>query len=106
MNNYCSHPRDHFCKQSFEKYRGSNEVRLVFDGLVISIIVYSSMRKVKVSALINRSSNNQRVIFRYDVQSSLKTATQVIRQGGEAPIFKITKLTQIAKEPVKRLLSR
>ena len=47
------------------------------------------------------------IIFdRYDVPSSLKSATRVKRQGGHAPIYyRITDSTHIAKVPMKKLLA-
>ncbi|CAH3161781.1 unnamed protein product [Pocillopora meandrina] len=43
---------------------------------------------------------------RYDVPSSLKSATRVKRQGGHAPIYyRITDSTHIAKVPMKKLLA-
>ena len=47
------------------------------------------------------------IIFdRYDVLSSLKSATRVKRQGGHAPIYyRITDSTHIAKVPMKKLLA-
>ena len=46
------------------------------------------------------------IIFdRYDLLSSLKSATQVKRQGGHAPIYyRITDSTHIDKVPMKKLL--
>ena len=48
-----------------------------------------------------------RLIFdRYDLPFSLKAATRVRRQGGQAPVYyHITDTTHIAKVPMKRLLS-
>lgn len=48
-----------------------------------------------------------RLIFdRYDLPLSLKAATRVKRQGGQAPVsYHITDTTHIAKVPLKRLLS-
>ena len=47
------------------------------------------------------------IIFdRYDVPSSLKSATRVKRQGGHVPIYyRITDSTHIAKLPMKKLLA-
>ncbi|CAH3142523.1 unnamed protein product, partial [Porites lobata] len=47
------------------------------------------------------------IIFdRYDVPSSLKSATRVKRQGGHVPIYyRITDSTHIAKVPMKKLLA-
>ncbi len=52
-------------------------------------------------------SNEVRLIFdRYDLPFSLKAATRVRRQGGQAPVYyHITDTTHIAKVPLKRLLS-
>ena len=47
------------------------------------------------------------IVDRYDVPSSLKSATRVKRQRGHAPIYyRITDSTHIAKVPVKKLLAR
>lgn len=70
----CSELADHFNNVLFNKYKESDEVRLIFD--------------------------------RYDVQSSLKTATRLQRQGKEDSIYyRITDSTQISKVPMRRLLS-
>ncbi len=54
-----------------------------------------------------QSSDEVRLIFdRYDLPSSLKTATRVRRQAGKDPVFyRITDSTHIAKVPMRRLLS-
>lgn len=54
-----------------------------------------------------QSSDEVRLIFdRFDLPSSLKTATRVRRQAGEDPVFyRITDSTHIAKVPMRRLLS-
>lgn len=70
----CSELADHVNDVLFNKYKESDEVRLIFD--------------------------------RYDVQSSLKTATRLQRQGKEDSIYyRKTDSTQISKVPMRRLLS-
>ncbi|CAH3164811.1 unnamed protein product, partial [Porites lobata] len=47
-----------------------------------------------------------RLLVKYDVPSSLKSATRVKRQGGHVPIYyRITDSTHIAKLPMKKLLA-
>ena len=94
----------------FEKYNDCDELRLIFDRLAIYKLniffifldnqqPYSIQKVVSVEKQLMFS-------FRYDVPFSLKTATQVSRQGGKDPIYyKITDTTHIAKVPMKRLLS-
>ena len=77
----CSHPKDHFSTHVFEKQSSSGEVRLTFEELVISIAVQSIAWKIRVTTLVNDSNNNENVIFRYVVQSSLETTTWVTRQA-------------------------
>jgi len=52
-------------------------------------------------------SDELRLVFdRYDLMLSLKAATREIRQGSQDPVYyKITDTTQIARVPMKRLLS-
>lgn len=54
-----------------------------------------------------RESDEVRLVFdRYDLPSSLKTATRIQRQGTTDPVYyRITDMTQIAKVNMKRLLS-
>ena len=52
-------------------------------------------------------SDELRLVFdRYDLPLSLKAATREIRQGSQDPLYyKVTDTTQIARVPMKRLLS-
>jgi len=53
------------------------------------------------------NSDELQLLFdRYDLSLSLKAATREIRQGSQDPVdYKITDTIQIARVPIKRLLS-
>ena len=89
----CSQIAEHFTMYVSDKYHDCDELRIIFDRLVIFLILLDNQQPYTRGCQCWKGPQ----CFRYDVPFSLKIATQVSRQGGQDPIYyKIIDTTHIA----------